>query len=459
MARKTTRDRRSPSRLGTVEKLPSGRFRASYRRAGDKFTAPHTFDTQTAAEGWLATEQADRLRGVWHDPRQGRITLAEYLDEWLNSSRHLTPRTTALYRHAIDHWIAPPVGVSRAVELGRFALSDLSPATIRRWFNAVSDSARAAALRRATGPRSRDGHPARVWAREHGHTVGDTGRLSPAVLAAWQAAGSPIPKRQAGAVEPGRTTAAQAYRTLHTALEAAVVDGLIAANPCTIAGAGTVRHRERGIANPAEVVALAHAVPERLRAAVLVAAWSGLRYGELFALARRHIDLRAGTLRVERALPSGNADSAWGLTKTRGSVRTVTLPAFVVVELADHLARYAGTGPDALVFATASGRPFHSGYVSTVFRRARATIGRDDLTWHDLRHTGATLAYRAGGSIKDVQNRLGHTTARAAMIYAHAVDDSDRMIAEKMNELYAADANVRPFVPRPPAGESEARGA
>ncbi len=451
MARRNTRERRSPSRLGTVEKLPSGRFRASYRRGGDKFTAPHTFDTQTAAEGWLATEQADRLRGVWHDPRQGRVTVAEYLDEWLNSSRHLTPRTVQLYRQAIDHWITPAVGITRTVELGPFALADLSPATIRRWFNAVSDSTRAAALRRLIGPRAKDAHPARVWAREHGHKVGETGRLSPDVLAAWKAAGSPTPQRPSGVAEPGRTTAAQAYRTLHTALEAAVVDGLIPANPCTITGAGTVRHRERGIANPAEVVALAHAVPDRLKAAVLVAAWSSLRYGELFALARRHVDLTAGTLRVERAL--GRNAAEWGLTKTRGSVRTVTLPAFVVVELADHMARYVGSGPDALVFATATGRPYHSGNVSTTFRRARASIGRDDLTWHDLRHTGATLAYRAGGSVKDVQNRLGHTTARAAMMYAHAVDDSDRMIAEKMNELYAADSNVRPFEPRAETGK------
>ncbi len=374
--------------------------------------------------------------------------MAEYLLDWLNSSRHLTPRTTALYRQAIDRWITPPVGVAQTVELGRVALADLSPATIRRWVNAVSDSTRAAAVRRMSGPRARETHPARIWARENGHQVSDTGRLSPDVLTAWEAAGSPSPRPASnGVVEPGRTTAAQAYRTLHTALEAAVVDGLIAANPCTIVGAGTVRHRERGIANPAEVVALAHAVPDRLKAAVLVAAWSGLRYGELFALARRHVDLEAGTLRVERTL-GRNAGVAWGLTKTRGSVRTVTLPAFAVVELADHLARYVGRGPDALVFATASGRPYHSGNVSAAFRRARASIGRDDLTWHDLRHTGATLACRAGGSVKDVQNRLGHTTARAAMIYAHAVDDSDRMIAEKMNELYAGASNVRPLVPR-----------
>jgi integrase len=63
-------------------------------------------------------------------------------------------------------------------------------------------------------------------------------------------------------------------------------------------------------------------------------------------------------------------------------------------------------------------------------------IGRDDLHWHDLRHTGATLAYRAGASVPEVQARLGHTTMRAAQIYAHAADDSDRVLADRLDAMY-----------------------
>lgn len=71
---------------------------------------------------------------------------------------------------------------------------------------------------------------------------------------------------------------------------------------------------------------------------------------------------------------------------------------------------------------------------------ARAAVGRPDLTWHDLRHTGATLAYRAGASVPEVQRRLGHTTMRAAQTYAHAADDSDRIVAARLDELYAGHA-------------------
>src|SRR5699024_846950 len=160
------------------------------------------------------------------------------------------------------------------------------------------------------------------------------------------------------------------------------------------------------------------------RAAVLVAAWSGLRQGELFALTRREVDLSAGSLRVVR--------SRAGLTKTRGSVRTVFLPRFVVDALALHLERHAVPGPDGLVFPNGSGGPLARNQLAVLFGRARVKVGRPDLTWHELRHTGATLAYAAGASVREVQRRLGHPTTRAAMIYAHAADDSDRALADRL---------------------------
>jgi integrase len=61
------------------------------------------------------------------------------------------------------------------------------------------------------------------------------------------------------------------------------------------------------------------------------------------------------------------------------------------------------------------------------------------LTWHDPRHTGATLAYRAGASVPEVQARLGHTAMRAAGIDAHMVDDSDQVLAVRLNAMFDTD--------------------
>lgn len=443
--RTATPTRRTPGQLGTVEQLPSGRWRAFYRRDGRKFTAPHTFSTRAEGTAWLASEFADRTRGTWRDPAAGRITLDAYAADWLASRPDLAPRTLDTHARNVRRWISPRIGTgsgSRGVELGTMHVGDITPAVVRAWYAAIIKTARDAAARQLARDRERTEHPARVWAREQGMQVAATGKMPTAVMQAWREAGEPQPQRaNLRTVVPldqaGATTAAQAYRVLRAILTTAVTDGLLTANPCQIKGAGQVAHRERGTASPAEVAQLAARMPARYAAAVTLAAWSGLRYGELFALARCHVDLDAGTVRVERALEQVPGQPiGFGKTKTDKSRRVVHLPAFVVDALAAHMAEHVAEHADALLFPMPDGSPTPNVRISLAFRQARAVIGREDLHWHDLRHTGAMLAYRAGASLPEVQARLGHTTMRAAQIYAHAADDSDRVLAERLNALY-----------------------
>ncbi len=442
--------RRTPGALGTVELLPSGRWRAFYRRDGVKFTAPRTFATKNDAHSWLATERADRARGSWRDPRAGRVTLVDYARTWMDSRPDLSPRTRDTYQRSLDRWVLPRIGVGRGVELGAVNVGELTPAVVRTWYAAVFATARETSATRQARELERREHPARAWARSRGLPVSTTGRLGPDVQAQWRAAGSPTGgsatvRPVVPAESAGRTAAAQAYRILRTILNTAVQDELLLSNPCQITNAGVVHHRERTTANPAEVAQLAALMPARFSAAVVVAAWSGLRYGELFAIARRHVDLTAGTLRVERALVCVPGQPiVFGKTKTVKSNRVVHLPAFVVDALRAHLGDHVPAGPDALVFATEDGSPVSSLRLSFLFRRARKVIDRDDLTWHDLRHTGATLAYRAGASLPEVQARLGHSTMRAAAIYAHSADDSDRILADRLDAMYAGPSSGQP---------------
>jgi len=227
-----TANRRSPNRLGTVELLPSGRYRASYRREGRKFTAPRTFTTHTEADAWLASEFADRARGVWRDPDAGQVTLRAYAADWLANRPDLAPRTQDNYRRNLDRWILPRVGAvigSRGVELGEMFVSDLTPATVRAGRAAVFSQARTSAARQLARDRERTEHPARVWARSKGMPVADSGRLSPAVMTAWRAAGEPRPApRPLSTVVPlesaGKTATAQAYRVLRAILSTAVTE-------------------------------------------------------------------------------------------------------------------------------------------------------------------------------------------------------------------------------------------
>jgi integrase len=421
----------------------------------ERHTAPVTFATKREAQDYLALIRADMVRGAWRAPELGAITLADYTVSLLAVRVDLAPKTLQLYEELSRLWInasheLPTVrgGGVRTINLGEMELGSLTVAVIRDWYAAAihTTDQRAATLaddidRRRQRERV---HPARTWALDQGMRVGASGRLPAAVITEWKAAGSPSPgspavARQPGrANPPGRARVAQAYRYLKTLLQQAVRDGRIEANPCQIPSAGLIKTPERVPATPEQINALAEAMPSRWSVAVQVAAWSSLRAGELFGLARRHVDLEAGTLRVERAVTYLPGEPPFlGSTKTESSRRTVHLPPHVLAMLADHMEHYTLPGQDALVFADESGRIAPAKLRTRAFRRARISIGRPDLTWHDLRHTGATIAAQAGASLRELQHRLGHSTVRAAMIYQHADAQRDRELAQTMSQLAA----------------------
>ncbi|MGV7852194.1 tyrosine-type recombinase/integrase, partial [Mycobacterium kansasii] len=67
--------------------------------------------------------------------------------------------------------------------------------------------------------------------------------------------------------------------------------------------------------------------------------------------------------------------------------------------------------------------------------KARTAAKRDDLRWHDLRHSGAVLAAATGASLAELMARLGHSTPQAAMRYQHAAQGRDREIAALLSKL------------------------
>jgi integrase len=99
------------------------------------------------------------------------------------------------------------------------------------------------------------------------------------------------------------------------------------------------------------------------------------------------------------------------------------LPRPVIELLQAHLDAYVGDEPDAFVFTGAAGRPLRrSNFNKAVdWREACAAIGLPNLHFHDLRHTGNTLAAATPGtSTRDLMDRMGHDSMRAALIYQHA---------------------------------------
>jgi integrase len=108
-----------------------------------------------------------------------------------------------------------------------------------------------------------------------------------------------------------------------------------------VKGAVTERLPEMQAATPEQVAAIASAVEPRWQALILMAAYSGLRWGELAGLRQKHFDPLHKKVRVVEQVLEINGHLSFSTPKTSAGNRTVALPGFLV----EHLARYAKPGP------------------------------------------------------------------------------------------------------------------
>lgn len=208
------------------------------------------------------------------------------------------------------------------------------------------------------------------------------------------------------------------------------------AEPLPVKGASTVHTPERPTATVKEVYALTEAVQPRYRALVLMAGFLGLRWGELIGLNRRDVDLEHRTVRVRRAVAElSNGQREIKAPKSAAGKRTVSIPGVILADLHEHLKRYAEAGADGRVFVGAKGATPRRNHFNRLWHKACREAGVKGLHFHDLRHTGNTLAASTGASTRELMTRMGHSTARAALIYQHASADRDRLIADALSGL------------------------
>jgi integrase len=246
------------------------------------------------------------------------------------------------------------------------------------------------------------------------------------------------------------STVAKAYRLLSRILGAAVEAGYLVRNPCTVKGAGQERAPEMRFATVAQITALAEAVGARYRALVLVAAYGGLRWGELVGLRVKRVDLLHGRVTVAEQVAEVNGQLLPGPPKTSAGRRTITLPSVAAVALAEHLTEFAEPGPEGLVFpAPKGGYLRRSNFRRRWWVRAIRAAGVEGLRFHDLRHSAATLALAAGANTRELMERMGHTSPQVALRYQHVMTGRDQAIAATLDALVQAAAAL------PPEGQAE----
>ncbi|WP_322857789.1 tyrosine-type recombinase/integrase [Mycobacterium shigaense] len=377
--------------FGTAHKLPSGRYRAMYRGPdGRRYTAPKTFLTEKDARGWLSLRQSEIIRNAWMPPEADekpapKLTFVDYSTTWM-AQRDLKDRTREHYEKLLEDHIVPTFGT--------LPLASITADDVRTWHAKL---------------------------------------------------GTKTP-----------TLRAHCYGLLRTIMGTALSDGKIKVNPCVIRGAGSARrvHKIRP-ATLDEIAIIATEMPERYRAMVLLAAWCALRFGELTELRRKDIiivepteseraDASAkgeeppepyGIVRVERAVVRVDAGFKATTPKSDAGRRDVEIPPHLLPAMKDHLARFVDDDKDGLLFPAVQGGHLAPASLYRQFYKARSVAQRDDLRWHDLRHSGAVLAAATGATLAELMGRLGHSTPQAAMRYQHAAQGRDRQIAKLLSNL------------------------
>ena len=455
MASTNPKRRRHRRSFGAIRELPSGKFQASFKDlSGEIHLAPKTFATREAADKFLAIKQGEQIAeqeaqssGRWLlDRNRGAITLGEYLERYLETKQDWSEGTRELNERLAKNYIFKPV---ESNWLADKRLDGISPLMVREWFAAVQRATFESSLLVRTPKPLNNSAAAKLWAKSLGLPVEPLGKVSTKLLRQWQAAGSPQLRQLRVAPEAspaGRVTAAKAYSLLKSVFNAAIYDELIDRNPAKDKNATLVRSRTRKAATVEQIEALAISVPPRYRAAVLLAAYSGLRPGELFGLARKHFNFATKSVQVERSVKKRQGKAAHlGTTKTAGSVRLVMLPETIAEALQAHLELFTGAEPEALIFTTSQGNLVTSSALSSWYIPAREKAELPELTWQELRNTGATMAASTGASLKALMNRLGHTSARAALHYQKLTATDDEQIAKGIEaklaraKLYALD--------------------
>jgi len=271
-------------------------------------------------------------------------------------------------------------------------------------------------------------------------------KLTPAMVRSWHA--SSVRTRAPSATQ-------RAYGLLRAICNTAVRDELLLRNPCMIRGASVSRPAERTVVSLPQLDALVAAMPPRYRALTVTAAWSGARWGELVALTWDRLDLDAGTMTIDRQLVElrGGQRLYWDTPKTAAGRRTVHLPPHLLPELAAHRAQFVPPGCE-WVFPNQRGGAQRRSSFQTVWRAARQRAGLPQLRFHDLRHTGNTLAAATGASTRELMARMGHASMQAALIYQHASPERDAAIAQALSEIAAAGQAALPGTVLRPTGRA-----
>jgi integrase len=238
------------------------------------------------------------------------------------------------------------------------------------------------------------------------------------------------------------------HETLHKALKQAVRWGYMTKNPADDVDAPRVHTEEVHPLTQEEARRFLEAVRgDRLEALYVVALHTGLRQGELLALRWEDLDLEAHTLQVRRTATKDGGKLAVGPTKSAKGRRTVKLTKDATASLGSHLTRQLEEidvlgdhfQDQGLVFCTSKGTLINP---TNLRKRSFAPLlvraGLPHITFHQLRHTAATILLLKNVNPKIVSEMLGHASIAITLdTYSHVLPNMQDSAVAAMEEAFA----------------------
>lgn len=380
----------------SIDKTPSGRYRARWREVAGGPQKARTFDRKIDAQRHLTTMNAALLQGTYVDPAAGKARLEQFARQWAEAQPWRQSSRDRMMTVLEGH-IFPRFG---ARELRSLRRSD-----VQAWVGSLTA---------AEGKRGR--------------------RYTPATIESY-------------------------YRVLAAVMLAAANDKLITETPCknvTLPRAETTTSALTPLSIE-QIDRLAGEVSPRYAGLVLASAGLGLRQGEACGITLDRVDFLRRKVTIDRQMLTPKTGSGMHApTKTKASVRVVALADSVAEALSEHIRAFppaercaCGCGSAGLLFTLPNGVPLRRQRWDDAFRVAAQRAGID-ATPHDLRHHAASLLIAAGCSVKAVQHFLGHATAAETLdTYGHLwPDDEDRIRRSIDLARRGAESDLSPDVSR-----------
>lgn len=214
----------------------------------------------------------------------------------------------------------------------------------------------------------------------------------------------------------------------------AVSKGIIVRNPCEYMSVKAVKKARRALTDDEKQRALTANLPTLHTVMLHMLLYSGLRRGELLALEKSDVDLKNGTITVNKTLCDNHGKPyVQDTTKTEAGERIVP----IFEPLKNVLSKYMLSSDNELLFPNERGKYISSNSVNLIMKKIKQAADLpEEISFHCFRHTFVTDCYKAGIDIKTLQEWVGHSDIQTTLnIYTH-LDKQTVKKSNKMDEYY-----------------------